>query len=127
MRGRSHPAPRTPYRSGHAKCTLPALEWRAQLRGTALNCADSPQALAFLAYLAESRGIHGPFLVVSPASTLPNWADEVMRFAPSLGLRPYWGAAADRAVLRKDFDAKKLGKESSPFHILVTSYQASCE
>ena len=108
------------------------------------------QALSFLTYLAEAKGIWGPFLVVSPASTLPNWADEVRKFVPSFGMRPYWrvpppsapqmrggsfqkrrrrrcpslrGSAADRAVLRRDFDPKKLGTPGAPFHVLVTSYQ----
>lgn len=89
------------------------------------------QALAFLCHLAEAKDMWGPFLVVSPASTLPNCAyptppthpthsrapppsvlishrppkppgaDELKRFAPSLTLLPYWGEAGARAVLRK--------------------------
>ena len=66
----------------------------------------------------------GPFLVVSPASTLPNWADELRKFAPALKLLPYWGHAQERAVLRKGLgDPRKLGTPNAPFHILVTSYQ----
>jgi DNA helicase INO80 len=61
--------------------------------------------------------------VVSPASTLPNWADELARFAPGLRLLPYWGASAERAALRKAFDPRRLGKPDAPFHVLVTSYQ----
>ena len=82
------------------------------------------QALAFLCHLAEAKGMWGPFLVVSPASTLPNWADELKRFAPQLKLLPYWGESAQRAVLRKRLgDPRRLGRRDAPFHILVTSYQ----
>ena len=34
------------------------------------------QVIALLAYLAESRGVPGPFLVAAPASVLPNWEAE---------------------------------------------------
>lgn len=40
------------------------------------------QALAFLAHLAEARGVWGPFLVVAPASTLHNWDKELSSFTP---------------------------------------------
>ena len=88
-----------------------------------MGLGKTVQALSFLSLLAESKGIWGPFVVCSPASTLPNWADEVTKFVPNLVLRPYWGSSADRAILRKDFDPRKLGRRDSPFHILVTSYQ----
>jgi hypothetical protein len=40
------------------------------------------QALAFLGYLAQERGIWGPFLVITPASTLHNWDNELHTFCP---------------------------------------------
>lgn len=40
------------------------------------------QALAFLGYLAQKRGIWGPFLVITPASTLHNWDNELHTFCP---------------------------------------------
>jgi SNF2 family DNA or RNA helicase len=48
--------------------------------------------MSFLAHLAESRGVWGPFLVISPASTLHNWDRELHTFLPefkvgSLGLQ----------------------------------------
>ena len=50
------------------------------------------QALVFLAHLAEEKGIRGPFLVVSPSSTLHNWKDEISKFLPDMAMLPYWGA-----------------------------------
>jgi hypothetical protein len=51
--------------------------------------AASPktQAMAFLAHLAEARGVWGPFLVVSPASTLHNWDNELHTFLPEFKVR----------------------------------------
>lgn len=54
---------------------------------TTVRCSKShpqftPQAMAFLAHLAESRGVWGPFLVISPASTLHNWDRELHTFLP---------------------------------------------
>jgi len=38
--------------------------------------------MSFLAHLAESKGVWGPFLVISPASTLHNWDRELHTFLP---------------------------------------------
>jgi len=113
---------------------LTGLRWLVNAYDSGINCilADemglgkTVQALAFLSYLAEKRNMWGPFIVVTPSSTLPNWADEVRRFCPNLRLCPYWGQAADRAVLRRslsDASSKTLGTADAPWHVLVTSYQ----
>lgn len=76
-----------------------------------------------LAHLAERQDIWGPFLIVSPASTLHNWQQELTRFVPGFKVVPYWGTVADRKTLRK-FWAKKaiVYDRDAPFHIVVTSY-----
>lgn len=61
------------------------LQWLVGLYENGLNgiLADemglgkTVQAIAFMAHLAETKGIWGPFLVVAPASTLHNWQAEV--------------------------------------------------
>lgn len=35
--------------------------------------------------------VWGPFLIISPASTLHNWQQEIAKFVPSLKVVPYWG------------------------------------
>lgn len=81
------------------------------------------QSIALLAHLAERHDIWGPFLIVSPASTLHNWQQELTRFVPTFKVVPYWGTVADRKTLRK-FWAKKaiVYDRDAPFHIIVTSY-----
>ena len=82
------------------------------------------QSISLLAYLAEHHNLWGPFLVIAPASTLHNWQQELARFVPRLKALPYWGSPKDRETLRKIWNKKNMTfDESSPFHILVTSYQ----
>ncbi|KAI5954350.1 INO80 [Candida jiufengensis] len=119
------------------KCTLKeyqikGLNWLANLYEQGINgiLADemglgkTVQSISVLSYLAETHNIWGPFLVVTPASTLHNWQQEITRFVPNFKVLPYWGHAKDRKVLRKFWDRKSLRYDkNAPFHVLVTSYQ----
>lgn len=111
---------------------LKGLNWLANLYEQGINgiLADemglgkTVQSISVLAYLAETHNIWGPFLVVTPASTLHNWQQEITRFVPEFKVIPYWGNAKDRRVLRKFWDRKNVRyTKDSPFHVLVTSYQ----
>lgn len=119
------------------RCTLKeyqvkGLNWLANLYEQGINgiLADemglgkTVQSISVLAYLAETHNIWGPYLVVTPASTLHNWQQEISKFVPEFKVLPYWGNAKDRKVLRKFWDRKSVryGKDA-PFHVLVTSYQ----
>ncbi len=76
-----------------------------------------------MSYLAEKRGIWGPFMIVSPSSTLHNWQQEIEKFCPDLKVLPYWGSVKDRKILRKFWSPpEKLYQRNSPFHVLITSY-----
>ena len=57
-----------------------------------MGLGKTVQALAFLAHVAETYGVWGPFLVITPASTLHNWQQEVERFTPEFKTVPYWGS-----------------------------------
>ncbi|KAI5962398.1 INO80 [Candida pseudojiufengensis] len=119
------------------KCTLKeyqikGLNWLANLYEQGINgiLADemglgkTVQSISVLSYLAETHNIWGPFLVVTPASTLHNWQQEISKFVPNFKVLPYWGHAKDRKVLRKFWDRKSLRYDKdAPFHVLVTSYQ----
>lgn len=115
---------------GMLHCTLKpyqlrGLSWLASLYDQGINgiLADemglgkTVQSIALLAHVAERHGIWGPFLIVTPASTLHNWMDELARFVPSFNPLPYWGP--DRRSLLK----ASSQSQSQKFHILVTSYQ----
>ncbi|KIY45457.1 hypothetical protein FISHEDRAFT_61175 [Fistulina hepatica ATCC 64428] len=81
------------------------------------------QSISLLAYLAEMHNIWGPFLVVTPTSTLHNWLAEAERFVPNLKTLPYWGTIKERTLLRKFFNKKDMVfNRDSPHHIIVTNY-----
>lgn len=111
---------------------LKGLNWLANLYDQGINgiLADemglgkTVQSISVLANLAERYNIWGPFIVVTPASTLHNWVNEIAKFVPDFKILPYWGNGSDRKVLRKFWDRKHLryGKDA-PFHVMITSYQ----
>ena len=110
---------------------LKGLNWLANLYEQGINgiLADemglgkTVQSISLMAYLAETHNIWGPFLIISPVSTLHNWQQEIAKFAPDLKVLPYWGNQEDRKILRKFWTRKKLYRKDAPFHILITSYQ----
>lgn len=74
-----------------------------------MGLGKTVQSIAFLCHVAEryckSRSIvilyetnsklfvavWGPFLIISPASTLHNWQQEIAKFVPDFKVVPYWG------------------------------------
>ncbi|KAI5166830.1 chromatin-remodeling ATPase INO80 [Nematocida sp. AWRm79] len=121
---------------GMLQCTLKdyqkrGLEWLVSLYDQGINgmLADemglgkTVQAISFLAHLAENENIWGPFLIITPASTLHNWEQEFNKFVPSFKVISYWGAVAERKLHRKTWQQRKLQKKDSPFHVVITSYQ----
>lgn len=88
-----------------------------------MGLGKTVQALSFLAYVAETYGVWGPFLVITPASTLHNWQQEIARFVPNFKCVPYWGSPQERKVLRGFWNHENLHTKRSSFHIVVTSYQ----
>eukprot|EP00742_Colponemidia_sp_Colp-10_P005551 GILJ01005934.1.p1 GENE.GILJ01005934.1~~GILJ01005934.1.p1 ORF type:complete len:1582 (-),score=305.89 GILJ01005934.1:99-4844(-) len=81
------------------------------------------QAISLLALLSQHKNNWGPFLIVSPTSTLHNWQQELNRFCPHLKTLPYWGGLNERKTLRKSLSSKALYTAEAPFHVLITSYQ----
>ncbi|KAK7075741.1 putative DNA helicase ino80, partial [Halocaridina rubra] len=88
-----------------------------------MGLGKTVQSIAFLAHICEQYDTWGPFLIITPASTLHNWTGEIARFVPSFQVVPYWGNPEERKNLRKFFDGKNLGTREASFHVVVTSYQ----
>jgi DNA helicase INO80 len=119
------------FRGDLKQYQLRGLRWLVSLYDQGINgiLADEMglgktiQTIAFLSYLAEKRDIWGPFMIVSPSSTLHNWQQEIEKFCPELKVLPYWGSVKDRKILRKFWSPpEKLYQRNSPFHIVITSY-----
>lgn len=88
-----------------------------------MGLGKTVQSIAFLCHIAETYGVWGPFLIISPASTLHNWQQEMQRFVPDFNVVPYWGSPNERKILRQFWDTKDLHTKDSSFHVVVTSYQ----
>lgn len=88
-----------------------------------MGLGKTVQSIAFLAHIAEHYDVWGPFLIISPASTLHNWQQEMQRFVPAIKVVPYWGSPNERKILRQFWDTKDLHRREASFHVVITSYQ----
>ncbi|XP_017475619.1 PREDICTED: putative DNA helicase Ino80 [Rhagoletis zephyria] len=88
-----------------------------------MGLGKTVQSIAFLCHIAERYGVWGPFLIISPASTLHNWQQEMQRFVPDFNVVPYWGSPNERKILRQFWEQKDLHTRDASFHVVITSYQ----
>eukprot|EP00803_Ostreobium_quekettii_P001086 evm.model.scf_853EXC.5 EVM.evm.TU.scf_853EXC.5 scf_853EXC:28406-44371(+) len=81
------------------------------------------QCVAFLAHLTESLSIMGPFLVVVPLSTVPNWIKEFRKWCPQVNVVVYVGDSSSREVIRA-FEFPNHGRSTRPFkfEVLITTF-----
>ena len=79
------------------------------------------QCVALIAHLL-TKGVSGPFLVVAPLATLPNWVREFEKWLPHQPVVRYHGP--EREALLKGPLHPKLRK-SPNFPFIVTSYEVS--
>ncbi|EWC43505.1 hypothetical protein DRE_07505 [Drechslerella stenobrocha 248] len=110
---------------------LEGLEWMASLFENGLNgiLADEMglgktlQTISLFAFLRE-MGVHGPFLVAAPLSTLSNWVDEFAKFTPDIPVVLYHGNPQEREELReKQLKTKNYKNVGPKFPIVCTSYE----
>ncbi|XP_018566772.1 putative DNA helicase Ino80 [Anoplophora glabripennis] len=88
-----------------------------------MGLGKTVQSIAFLCHIAERYSVWGPFLIISPASTLHNWQQEIAKFVPGFKVVPYWGNPNERKILRQFWDQKDMYTKDASFHIVITSYQ----
>ncbi|XP_047347049.1 chromatin-remodeling ATPase INO80 isoform X1 [Vespa velutina] len=125
-----HPQP-TIFKGNLKGYQLKGMNWLANLydQGISGILADemglgkTVQSIAFLCHVAERYSVWGPFLIISPASTLHNWQQEMARFVPVFKVVPYWGNPQERKILRQFWDTKDLHTKEASFHVVITSYQ----
>ena len=81
------------------------------------------QVIATVAALL-TKNVSGPFLVVAPLATLPNWVREFEKWLPSLAVVRYHGTAPEReAMLAGPLHYKK--RKNKDFPVIVTSYEVA--
>ena len=100
------------------------LEWLVSLYNNNLNgiLADEMglgktiQTIALITYLMERKKVNGPFLIIVPLSTISNWVNEFLRWAPSVISIVYKGDPVQR---RNISTLLKTGK----FNVLLTTFE----
>lgn len=81
------------------------------------------QVIAMVAHLL-TQNVSGPFLVVAPLATLPNWVREVEKWLPNQPVVRYHGSAAIRDELLKGVMHPK-NKKNPDYPIVITSYEVA--
>ncbi|KAK9228133.1 hypothetical protein WN944_021081 [Citrus x changshan-huyou] len=98
--------------------------WQNGLNGILadqMGLGKTIQTIAFLAHL-KGNGLHGPYLVIAPLSTLSNWVNEISRFVPSVSAIIYHGSKKERDEIRRKHMPRAIGPK---FPIVVTSYEVA--
>jgi ATP-dependent DNA helicase len=81
------------------------------------------QVIAMIAHL-RSMNVPGPYIIVAPLATLPNWVREFEKWLPSLPVVRYHGASSEREyMLQTVLNAKN--KRQANFPAIVTSYEVA--
>ncbi|KAM0915460.1 hypothetical protein ACQ4PT_010858 [Festuca glaucescens] len=96
--------------------------WQNGLNGILadqMGLGKTIQTIGFLTHL-KGKGMHGPYMIIAPLSTLSNWVNEISRFVPSLAGLIYHGDKVTRAEIRRKFMPQTIGPD---FPIIITSYE----
>lgn len=103
---------------------MKGLQWMVSLYNNRLNgiLADEMglgktiQTISLITFLIESKKQNGPYLVIVPLSTLTNWVNEFVKWAPSINTLVYKGTPSVRKQLAGQL---KMGT----FQVLITTYE----
>ncbi|XP_047458522.1 lymphoid-specific helicase [Mugil cephalus] len=107
---------------------IEGIEWLRMLWENGINgiLADEMglgktiQCIAHIAMMIQKK-VTGPFLVVAPLSTLPNWISEFNRFTPEVSVLLYHGHHAERTKLLKQIRRPQGPLNMCP--VVVTSFE----
>ncbi|KNA06402.1 hypothetical protein SOVF_180850, partial [Spinacia oleracea] len=98
--------------------------WKNGLNGILadqMGLGKTIQTIGFLAHLKGKR-LDGPYMVISPLSTLSNWMNEMTRFTPSVKAIIYHGDPKEGNQIRVKHMPKSIGPN---FPIVITSYEVA--
>ncbi|KAM0755948.1 hypothetical protein T439DRAFT_320646 [Meredithblackwellia eburnea MCA 4105] len=103
---------------------IKGLEWMVSLYNNHVNgiLADEMglgktiQTISLITFLIESKKQNGPYLVIVPLSTMPNWILEFEKWAPSVKTISYKGTPAQRKATQGEI-------RQGGFQVLLTTYE----
>jgi ATP-dependent DNA helicase len=86
-----------------------------------LGLGKTIQVIAFFALLRH-RNTKGPFLVVAPLATIPNWMKEFKKWLPECPVLLYHGMKTEREHMRS-YSMPRSKQELITFPIIITSFE----
>ncbi|KAK4876072.1 hypothetical protein RN001_012494 [Aquatica leii] len=86
-----------------------------------MGLGKTVQVIALICHLYE-RNIDGPYLIVAPLSTIPNWVSEFKRFSPQIPIIIFHGNKEERRNLARQIQSKHYldGKLVKP--VIITTF-----
>lgn len=79
------------------------------------------QVIALISHLLEID-ITGPYLIVCPLSTVPNWLSEFERFAPKIPVIKFHGSKEERLEQQKYIEKIYTVGDLQTKPVVITSY-----
>ncbi|XP_076670162.1 lymphoid-specific helicase [Andrena cerasifolii] len=88
-----------------------------------MGLGKTVQVIALLCHLIEKRQ-DGPYLIIAPLSTIPNWMMEFEKFAPQLPVVLLYGNRDERLIAQGEIRKKhKMPQNYSTQPIVLTSFE----
>ena len=90
-----------------------------------MGLGKTVQCASMIGYLSQAQQVGGPFLIIVPLSTVPNWAREFRKWIPDVNAVVYVGDTASREVIRAfEFPpAAPTPGRTFKFDVIITTYE----
>lgn len=81
------------------------------------------QVISLISFLYD-QNIHGPFLIIGPLATLPNWFNEFKKWLPQCNVILYHGSKAEREEIRmKQLNPSYKKNNKKSFPVVISSFE----